>query len=100
MAVPTLKRCHGQVRNRKSHSAHPKRHRPVGMVASKPPFLEDSAVATLHILDQQTGGEYGIDLLPSYGIQVTSSSTSKRWYLDADAIVDLAIAAGIDRRAD
>ncbi|HGM7330853.1 hypothetical protein [Stenotrophomonas muris] len=98
MAVPTLKRCRGQMRNRKSHSAHPKRRRPVGVIASKPPFLEDAVVATLYMLDPVTNCEYGIDLLPGYGIQVTTSSTSNRWYLDADGIVDLAIAAGIDRR--
>ncbi len=100
MAVPTLKRCRGQMRNRKSHSAHPRRRRPIGVVASKPPFLEDAAVATLYMLDPATNCEYGIDLLPGYGIQVTTSSNSNRWYLDADGIIDLAIAAGIDRRGD
>lgn len=100
MAVPTLERCRGQVRNRKSHSAHPKRRRSVGVIASKPPFLEDAAVATLHMLDPVTHRRYCIDLFPGYGIQVKTSSTSNRWYLDADGIIDLAIAAGIDRRAD
>ncbi len=100
MAVPTLKRCRGQVRNRKSHSAHPKHRRFVGVVACKPLFLDDAAVATLYMLDPVTNCEYGIDLVSGYGIQVTTSSTSNRWYLDADGIVDLAIAAGIDRRVD
>lgn len=101
MAVPTLKRCRGQVRNRKSHSAqHPQRKKAIGTLIQDSLFPMDSRVAAVELHDSETSREYSVELWPHNGVMVVSHSTERCWLLNMDEIVDLAVVAGIDRRAD
>ncbi len=103
MAAPTLERCEGIKRNRREHSAHPKHRRPQPAAAPAP-------VGTLHpvgtelvahheyarVLTEETGDTYtlatGIGGTPA----ITSGRTGRIWTLDWEALIDLAVQAGID----
>ncbi len=105
MAAPTVERCEGIKRNRREHSAHPKhRRRPQPAAAPAP-------VGTLHpvgtelvahheyarVLTEETGDTYtlatGIGGTPA----ITSGRTGRIWTLDWEALIDLAVQAGIDK---
>ena len=101
MAVPTLQRCLGQVCNRKRHSAqHPQRKKSIGvLVHDRHMFPTASRVGTVQVQDPETRREYLVEVWIHSGVLVISQSTDKRWLLELDEILDLAIAAGIDRGA-
>lgn len=99
MAVPTLQRCLGQVHNRKRHSAqHPQRKKSIGvLVQDCHMFPTASRVGAIQVQDPDSRREYLIEVWIHTGVLVISQSTNKRWLLELDEILDLAIAAGIDR---
>lgn len=101
MAVPTLQRCLGQVRNRQRHSAqHPQRKKSIGtLVQDCHTFPTASRMGEVQVHDPETGREYSVEVWIHSGVVVIAHSTSKRWLLELDEILDLAIAAGIDRGA-
>lgn len=101
MAVPTLRRCLGQARNRKRHSAqHPQRKKSIGfLVHDHHTFPTASRLGAVQVGDPETGHEYSVEVWIHSGVMVISHSTGKRWLLELDEILDLAIAAGIDRGA-
>ncbi|HDS1665943.1 TPA: hypothetical protein ACKQCJ_001978 [Stenotrophomonas maltophilia] len=49
--------------------------------------------------DPDSRREYLVEVWIHSGVLVISQSTDKRWLLELDEILDLAIAAGIDRGA-
>ncbi|KDE89317.1 hypothetical protein D7Y57_06005 [Stenotrophomonas maltophilia] len=101
MAVPTLKRCLGQLRNRQHHSAkHPQRRKAIGALVHAPLFPTASHVGTVQVQDPETRRDYTVEVWIHSGVMVVSHATDKRWLLELDEILDLAIAAGIDRGAD
>jgi hypothetical protein len=101
MAVPTLKRCLGQLRNRQRHSAkHPQRRKAIGALVHAPLFPTASRVGTVRVQDPETRRDYTVEVWIHSGVMVISHATDKRWLLELDEILDLAIAAGIDRGAD
>ncbi|WP_340569905.1 hypothetical protein [Stenotrophomonas sp. G106K1] len=98
MAAPSRKRCAGQARNRKAHSANPKHRRKVGTIACVQ--TDGAARSAGKVMDPATGAEYSVDIGIDGGVQITSGATGRRWTAAWDELIDLAIAAGIDRGAD
>ncbi|MGH3799310.1 MAG: hypothetical protein ACRDTD_04085 [Pseudonocardiaceae bacterium] len=101
MAVPSLKRCKALKRNRQEHSALSKRHPqqvPTGQIYP----AETDFVRVNHgkSKDPRTGLVYDLDRTPGGLPMITSGRTGKIWNISWDDLVDLAVAAGIDKGAD
>ncbi len=103
MAAPTLERCEGIKRNRREHSAHPKHRRPQSAVAPVPVGTLHPAGAALlahhefaRVRTEKTGITYTLAMAMGGTPAITSGRTGRTWTLDWEALIDLAVQAGID----
>lgn len=101
MAAPSLERCKGIARNRREHSARPK-HRPhLGTVGTlRPNGPPRIAVYIGRVCHSKSGRMYEVSLDDDRQPVVTSCTTWSDWTISWDELIDLAVAAGIDREGD
>lgn len=101
MAAPSLKRCNGLKRNRREHSEHPKHRADPDTIGKIHPrgtiFLRRSYGKAS---DPRTDRDYDLDGSTGGLPMITSGRTGKIWSISWDELIDLAVAAGIDREGD